>query len=188
MVTFSWPPPLCLQIHHEIGRKNYLQHGGSQNTANGPAAQVRPGCLLRRHQPCVKPPGSGFLQRDFRIRKKSLTDAAAAGALTSEARILNILEFFGPLESPLQELATIDETSIWAGDGVHLTSNGGVGVSDPSEDHPSSGSKGCPVSAAADAKAGTNPAGCPASCRRTCAETLIREASSAEGGAATTRE
>jgi hypothetical protein len=40
-----------------------------------------------------------------------------------EAKILNILEFFGPLESPLQELATVDGTSIWAGDGVHLTSN-----------------------------------------------------------------
>jgi hypothetical protein len=40
-----------------------------------------------------------------------------------EARVLNILEFFGPLESPLQELTTIDGTSIWAGDGVHLTSN-----------------------------------------------------------------
>jgi hypothetical protein len=40
-----------------------------------------------------------------------------------EARILNILEFFGPLESPLQELTTVDGTSIWAGDGVHLTFN-----------------------------------------------------------------
>ncbi len=55
--------------------------------------------------------------------EKSLSDAAAAGALTSEARILNILEFFGPLESPLQDLTTVDGTSIWAGDGVHLTSN-----------------------------------------------------------------
>jgi hypothetical protein len=61
--------------------------------------------------------------REISGSEKSLTDAAAAGALTSEARILNILEFFGPLESPLQELATVDGTSIWAGDGVHLTSN-----------------------------------------------------------------
>jgi hypothetical protein len=41
------PPPLCLQIHYEVGRKNYLQRGGSQNTAYSPAAQVRPGRLLR---------------------------------------------------------------------------------------------------------------------------------------------
>ncbi len=34
-----------------------------------------------------------------------------------------MIEFFGPLESPLQELSTVDGTSIWAGDGVHLTSN-----------------------------------------------------------------
>jgi hypothetical protein len=53
--------------------------------------------------------------------EKSLTDAAAAGERTMEARILNILEFFGSLESPLQELTTVDGTSIWAG--VHLTSN-----------------------------------------------------------------
>ena len=63
-------PPLCLQIHYEVGRKNYLQRGGSQNTAYSPTAQVRPGRLLRR-KPCVKPSGSGFLQRNFRIRKES---------------------------------------------------------------------------------------------------------------------
>jgi hypothetical protein len=45
--------------------------------------------------------------------KKSLSDAAAAGEL----------EFLGLLESPLQDLTTVDGTSIWAGDGVHLTSN-----------------------------------------------------------------
>jgi hypothetical protein len=61
--------------------------------------------------------------REISGSEKSLSDAAAAGALTSEAKIINILEFFGPLESPLQELATVDGTSIWAGDGVHLTSN-----------------------------------------------------------------
>jgi hypothetical protein len=36
---------------------------------------------------------------------------------------LNMLGFFGPLESPLQELTMVDGASIWAGDGVHLTSN-----------------------------------------------------------------
>ncbi len=34
-----------------------------------------------------------------------------------------MLEFFGLLESPLQDLTTVDGASIWAGDGVHLTSN-----------------------------------------------------------------
>jgi hypothetical protein len=34
-----------------------------------------------------------------------------------------MLGFFGPLESPLQELTTVDGASIWAGEGVHLTSN-----------------------------------------------------------------
>jgi hypothetical protein len=61
--------------------------------------------------------------REISGSKKSLSDAATAFAWTSEARILNILEFFRPLESPLQDLTTVDETSIWAGDGVHLTSN-----------------------------------------------------------------
>jgi hypothetical protein len=34
--------------------------------------------------------------------EKSLSDAAAAGELTADAKILNMIEFFGPLESPLQ--------------------------------------------------------------------------------------
>ncbi len=57
------------------------------------------------------------------MSEKSLSEAAAAGKRTAEARILNVLEFFGPLESPLQELTTVDGASIWAGDGVHLTFN-----------------------------------------------------------------
>ena len=61
--------------------------------------------------------------REISGSEKILVDAAAAGKRTLEARVLNILEFFGTLESPLQELTTVDGTSIWAGDGVHLTSN-----------------------------------------------------------------
>ena len=61
--------------------------------------------------------------REISGSEKSLSDAAAAGELTADAKILNMIEFFGPLESPLQELSTVDGTSIWAGDGVHLTSN-----------------------------------------------------------------
>ncbi len=36
---------------------------------------------------------------------------------------INIFSFFGSCESPPQDLTTVDGTSIWAGDGVHLTSN-----------------------------------------------------------------
>jgi hypothetical protein len=61
--------------------------------------------------------------REISGSEKSLLDAAAAGTLTSGAKIINLLEFFGPRESPLQDLATVAGTSIWAGDGVHLTSN-----------------------------------------------------------------
>ena len=61
--------------------------------------------------------------RELSGSEKFLSEAAAAGKKTSEARILNVLEFFGPLESNPQELTTVDGTSIWAGDGVHLTSN-----------------------------------------------------------------
>jgi hypothetical protein len=61
--------------------------------------------------------------REISGSEKCLSEAAAAGKRTAEAKILNVLEFFGPLESNLQELTTVDGTSIWAGDGVHLTSN-----------------------------------------------------------------
>jgi hypothetical protein len=61
--------------------------------------------------------------REISGSEKSLSEAAAAGKRTAEARILNVAEFFGPLESPLQDPTTVDGASIWAGDGVHLTSN-----------------------------------------------------------------
>jgi hypothetical protein len=61
--------------------------------------------------------------REISGSKKSLSEAAAAGKRTAGARILNVLEFFGSLESPLQDLTTVDRASIWAGDRVHLTSN-----------------------------------------------------------------
>jgi hypothetical protein len=51
--------------------------------------------------------------REISGSEKSLSEAAAAGKRTAEARILNVLEFFGPLESPLQELTTVDGASIW---------------------------------------------------------------------------
>jgi hypothetical protein len=45
------------------------------------------------------------------------------GERTGRARLINLLSFFGSCESPPQDLTTVDGTSIWAGNGVHLTSN-----------------------------------------------------------------
>ncbi len=52
-----------------------------------------------------------------------LLEAASMGERTGLARIINLLSFFDSSESPPQDLTTVDGTSIWAGDGVHLTSN-----------------------------------------------------------------
>jgi hypothetical protein len=45
------------------------------------------------------------------------------GERTGKARLINLLSFFGSGESLPQDLTTVDGTSIWAGNGVHLTSN-----------------------------------------------------------------
>ncbi len=37
--------------------------------------------------------------------------------------MINLLSFFGSCESSPQDLTTVDGASVWAGDGVHLTSN-----------------------------------------------------------------
>jgi hypothetical protein len=66
---------------------------------------------------------SGELAAEFAGAEKSLRDAADLGEKTGKARLLNILSFFGSCESLPQDLTTVDGTSIWAGDGVHLTSN-----------------------------------------------------------------
>jgi hypothetical protein len=55
--------------------------------------------------------------------EKCLREAADMGEKTGKARLLNILSFFGSCESLPQDLTTVDGASIWAGDGVHLTSN-----------------------------------------------------------------
>jgi len=54
--------------------------------------------------------------------EKRLLDAAAAGDRTREAKVIDLCKLFGSAETPLQELTTPDGTSVWAGDGVHLTS------------------------------------------------------------------
>ncbi len=60
---------------------------------------------------------------EFSGAEKSLADAAAAGERTKNPRLINILSFFDPGESSPQDLTTVDGASIWAGDGVHITSN-----------------------------------------------------------------
>jgi hypothetical protein len=66
---------------------------------------------------------SGELAAEFAGAKKYLLEAAAMGERTGLARIINLQSFFGSGESSPQDLTTVDGTSIWAGDGVHLTSN-----------------------------------------------------------------
>jgi hypothetical protein len=148
--------------------------------------------------------------REISRSEKSLSDAAAAGKRTAEARILLHTGIFGPLESPLQELTTVDGTSIWAGDGVHLTSNAtrvaamkmmacviGGETAEPAN-------KRARLESVIPVRSTTLPAakpvqpcrpgrcrprsGCPASCRPTNTATHTHEASSAEGEAANSRE
>ncbi len=66
---------------------------------------------------------SGVLAAEFAGAEKCLRKAAGMGEKTGKARLLNILSFFGSCEFPPQDLTTVDGTSIWAGDGVHLMSN-----------------------------------------------------------------
>jgi hypothetical protein len=66
---------------------------------------------------------SGELATEFAGAEKCLREAAVMGENTGKARLVNLLSFFGSCESPPQDLTTVDGMSIWAGDGVHLTSN-----------------------------------------------------------------
>ncbi len=59
---------------------------------------------------------------EFLGAEKRLLDAAAAGDWTRRARVIDLCKLFGSAETPFQELTTPDWTSVWAGDGVHLTS------------------------------------------------------------------
>ncbi len=111
--------PLCILL--KMPKLKYVKCGFSSVSASKSRHNAgEPWCADTSHVSNRQDPD---FFREISGSEKSLSDAAAAGALTSEAKIINILEFFGPLESPLQELATVDGTSIWAGNGVHLTSN-----------------------------------------------------------------
>jgi hypothetical protein len=66
--------------------------------------------------------GEKEFYEEFLSAEKRLLDAAAAGDRTREAKVIYLCKLFGSAETPLQELKTPDGTSVWAGDGVHLTS------------------------------------------------------------------
>ena len=66
---------------------------------------------------------SGELAAEFTGAEKCLREAADLGEKTGKARLLTILSFFDSCESPPQDLTTVDGASIWADDGVQLTSN-----------------------------------------------------------------
>jgi hypothetical protein len=66
---------------------------------------------------------SGELAAESAGAEKCLLEAAAMGERTWKARFINLLSFFGSGESLPQDLTAVDGASIWAGDGVHLTSN-----------------------------------------------------------------
>jgi hypothetical protein len=151
--------------------------------------------------------------REFSGSEKSLSEAAAAGKRMAEARILNVLEFFGPLESPLQDLTTVDGASIWAGDGVHLTSNAtrvaamkmmayviGGETAEPANKRarlesvirvrstPPRRPNLCSLRRRRRPSPCRRRSGCPASCRTINAATHTREVSSAGGEAASSKE
>jgi hypothetical protein len=66
--------------------------------------------------------GEKDFYEEFLGAEKRLLDAAAAGGRTGGARVIDLCKLFGSAETPFQELTTPDGTSVWAGDGVHLTS------------------------------------------------------------------
>jgi hypothetical protein len=116
------PPPSAFKSTMKLVEKIISNTGGAKVMLTVPLPRyVTAACCADTSHVSNRQDPDFF--REFSGSEKSLSDAAAAGALTSEAKIINILEFFGLLESPLQELATVNGTSIWAGDGVHLTSN-----------------------------------------------------------------
>jgi hypothetical protein len=66
--------------------------------------------------------GEKEFYEEFLAAEKRLLDAAAAGDRTREAKVVDLCKLFGSAETPPQDLTTPDGTSVWAGDGVHLTS------------------------------------------------------------------
>jgi hypothetical protein len=76
--------------------------------------------------------------------EKCLSEAAAAGERTAEASILNILGFFGPLESPLQEITIAARASGPAMESTDLQrQQGGNSQADAVHRHGGSGRRAC---------------------------------------------
>ncbi len=78
-----------------------------------------PCCGDSRH---VTNQGEKDFYEEFLGAEKRLLDADAVGDRTKEVKVIDLCKLFGSAETPLQELTTPDGTSVWAGDGVHLTS------------------------------------------------------------------
>jgi hypothetical protein len=72
--------------------------------------------------PCCGDSGHVTNQGEKDFNEEFLLDAAEAGDRTREAKLIDLCKLFGSAETPPQDLTTPDGTSIWAGDGVHLTS------------------------------------------------------------------
>jgi hypothetical protein len=66
--------------------------------------------------------GEKDFYEEFLGAEKRLLDAAVAEDRTRGARVIDLCKLFGSAKTPFQELTTPDGTSVWAGDGVHLTS------------------------------------------------------------------
>jgi hypothetical protein len=66
--------------------------------------------------------GEKDFYEEFLGAEKRLLDAAEARDRTREAKVIDLCKLFGSAETPLQELTTPDGTSVWAGNGFHLTS------------------------------------------------------------------
>jgi hypothetical protein len=99
-----------------------LEHGG------GPKLVILVPMPRYARNPCcgdsghVTNQGEKDFYEEFLGAEKRLLDAAAAGDRTREAKVIDLCKLFGSAETPPQDLTTPDGTSVWAGDGVHLTS------------------------------------------------------------------
>jgi hypothetical protein len=102
--------------------ESLLERGGGANVVilvPLPLYVRNPCCGDSQH---VTNQGEKDFFEEFLCEEKRLLDAAAAGDRTREAKVIDVCKLFGSAETPLQELTTPDGTSVWAGDGVHLTS------------------------------------------------------------------
>jgi hypothetical protein len=122
MEIFSSPPPSAFKNCMKNTEKMLAFGGGSQVVFIIPLPRyVLSGCCADTEH--VSNRLSGELAAEFAGAENCLREAAVTGEKTGKARLINLLSFFGSCESLPQDLTTVDGMSIWAGDGVHLTSN-----------------------------------------------------------------